>query len=595
MTNPKSIAVLPFDNLSADADNAYFADGVTEEIITALSKIEGLKVTARTSSFVFKHHKQDVRQIGQQLGVALLLEGSIRKAGQRVRITAQLIRTDDGFHIWSENFDRELTDIFALQDEVSLLIAGKIREHMGHLTIQDHLVQAPTSNITAYQLYLKGRHYHNKWALASFETATQYYQQSIAADPAFDLPHFGAGLSYSFLGSWGVMDQQAAYQLAEQHFAQGQRLNPTSAYGQYCIAKHQFWGLWQPAKAHATLRQALAANPQEANANEFMAEINTAIGRFNTALQHIEASLQVNPLWPNHYYTKANIYYLQGQFTAALATLEQGLAIGPDFAILTELKLACLMQLGHEAALQQTVAQHPGLAAPNAYPLLLQLLQGNEAVNASQVAATVAAMQQAHPAPLLPWHLYLLVHAGQGNAAAQLLTTMAANKTGQIINFKHDPLLLPLHQHPTYQALASQHFKAAALQPASPAKPQSTALLTPQEADHYTTLLLAKMDQERYYLQPDLSLRWLADTIHLNPNKLSWLLNEQLGKNFYDFVNNYRLKAFQQRALDPQNSHLSLLGLAHDSGFNSKSVFNDYFKKATGTTPKAWVKAQRGV
>ena len=122
----KSIAVLPFYNLSSDPENEYFSDGMSEEIINALSKIEGLKVAARTSSFVFKHQQQDVRKIGRALDVALVLEGSIRKARDRIRITAQLIRTDDGFHIWSENFDRELVDIFTLQDEISLLIAGKM-------------------------------------------------------------------------------------------------------------------------------------------------------------------------------------------------------------------------------------------------------------------------------------------------------------------------------------------------------------------------------------------------------------------------------------------------------------------------------------
>ena len=136
---------------------------MTEEIINALSKINGLKVTARTSSFVFKKQKKDVRHIGNELGVSLVLEGSVRKSGNRLRITAQLIRTDNGFHIWSENFDRELEDVFELQDEISLLIADKIREDFGHMQIADHLVTSPTSNIEAYELYLKGRFFFFSW------------------------------------------------------------------------------------------------------------------------------------------------------------------------------------------------------------------------------------------------------------------------------------------------------------------------------------------------------------------------------------------------------------------------------------------------
>ncbi|MCB0669824.1 MAG: AraC family transcriptional regulator, partial [Saprospiraceae bacterium] len=148
--------------MSADPDNEYFSDGITEEIINALTTIRGLKVIARTSSFAFKNRNIDVRTIGNQLGVTMVLEGSVRKAKNRVRITAQLVSTSDGSHFWSRNFDRDLEDIFSLQDEVSLLIADQIRENFGHFEIQDHLVEAPTKNMEAYQLYLKGRYHQLK-------------------------------------------------------------------------------------------------------------------------------------------------------------------------------------------------------------------------------------------------------------------------------------------------------------------------------------------------------------------------------------------------------------------------------------------------
>ena len=161
----KSIAVLPFVNMSANPDNEYFSDGITEEIINALTTIQGLKVIARTSSFAFKGKNVDIRAIGNQLGVNTILEGSVRKVKSRVRITAQLINTKDGTHFWSKNFDRELTDIFALQDEISLLIADKIRENFGHMDIQDHLVPTKAVNIESYELYLKGRYFFFKWNL----------------------------------------------------------------------------------------------------------------------------------------------------------------------------------------------------------------------------------------------------------------------------------------------------------------------------------------------------------------------------------------------------------------------------------------------
>ncbi|QCK14284.1 hypothetical protein DCC35_05755 [Mangrovivirga cuniculi] len=203
LINQKSIAVLPFENLSSDPENEYFSDGMTEEIINALSKIEGLEVTARTSTFVFKNIKKDIRHIGNELGVELVLEGSVRKSGNRVRITTQLIRTDNGFHIWSENFDRQLDDIFSLQDDVSLLIAEKIRENFGHLSFEDHLVKSQTTNIQSYQAFLKGRYFLKKWNLHDIAKGADYFEKSTILDPNFDLPFFGAGLSYSLLGSWG--------------------------------------------------------------------------------------------------------------------------------------------------------------------------------------------------------------------------------------------------------------------------------------------------------------------------------------------------------------------------------------------------------
>jgi adenylate cyclase len=152
---PKTLAVLPFINMSASAEHEYFSDGITEEIINALSKIKSLKVTSRTSSFYFKNKNIPLKQIAQELNVAAILEGSVRVAGDTIRISAQLIQADDDFHFWSETWDRKMENIFAVQDEISLLIADKLREHFGHFEIEEHLVQKQTDTLGAYEYYLK--------------------------------------------------------------------------------------------------------------------------------------------------------------------------------------------------------------------------------------------------------------------------------------------------------------------------------------------------------------------------------------------------------------------------------------------------------
>ena len=565
---------------------------MTEEIINALSQIPGLKVTARTSSFVYKHKKQDIRTIGKELGVALVLEGSVRTSGERVRVTAQLVQANDGFHIWSEKFDKMLQDIFDLQDEISLLIAGKIREHFGHLAIQDRLVHVATDNIEAYQLYLKGRHAYNKWDMPNFVRAAEWYQQSIEADPAFDLPYYGAGLSYSFLGSWGGMERETAFQRAEDFFERGDQLGRSSAYRHYSVAKHLFWGHWDFKAAYETLLKAYASQPEDADTNEFMAEIHTLAGRFSTALQHIDKSISVDPLAANHFYTKANIYYLQGQFKASLQAVNKGLSLSPGYSLLLEFKLANEILLGEGMSPSgNTFELWPLLS--RLYSVLSKLVHGGTVAD-DVVQDAIDSSLEADPPLLFAWPLYLFVHAGNLDEAMRLVEEGVSSKQGPLINLKYDPFLQPLHDMQGFQDLIHRHFSdGITIHETKP--PSERALLTSDEADHLAVSVVIKMEEEKYYLDAALSLRSLAEKIDLHPNKLSWLLNNKLGKNFYEFINGYRLKEFQQRALDPKNKAMSLLGLAYDSGFNSKSVFNDYFKKTTGMTPKAWVNERKGV
>ena len=589
MIVPKSIVVLPFKNLSSSPENEYFSDGMTEEIINALSQIDGLKVTARTSSFVFKNANRDIRTIGKELGVSLALEGSVRKSNDRLRINAKLIRTEDGFQIWSKNFDRNMIDVFELQDEISLLIADKIREHFGHLSIEDHLVKKSTNNVEAYQYYLKGRYQYNKWSMQGFAEAAREFEKSINEDPRFALPYFGAGLSYSFLGSWGTMDKQSAFQLAEDYFARGNNQDTQSAYGYYSLAKHQFWGLWNYQEAHKNLLKTYALQPQDSDTNEFLAEIHTLAGNFSTALKYIETSLQIDPLSPSHYYTKANIYYLQGRIPEALKVIEKGLVVEPSFVIALELKMACLIQFGLKEPFLKTVSLYES-PLQEVFELIYQSIQDQQVLDIRMVNKMILNFQQAEHPPLLAWDLYLLVHSGHVNEALQLLSKKAAQKMGQVINFKYDPLLKPLRGSNPYRELAAKYFPGNVLLTIGKRQPKGKDFLSPEAAQHYVDLLLLKMEKEQIYLDANLGLKDLAGKINLHPNKLSWLLNERIGKNFYTFVNSYRLEDFQKRAIDPQNEHLSLLGLAYESGFNSKSVFNDYFKKTTGLTPKAWVR-----
>ena len=490
MTNSKSIAVLPFENLSVDPDNDYFVDGMTEEIINSLSKIDGLKVTARTSSFVFKGTHADVRSIAEQLGVALILEGSVRKAGDMLRITAQLIQAEDGFHIWSENFDRELKDVFKLQDEISLLIADKIREHFGHLEIMDHLVDLSTNNVEAYQLYLKGLFHYNQWDIAGFETAADYFVKSFSKDPGFDLPYYGAGLSYCFLGSWGPLDREVAFKRTEHFFQQGKELRIESTQLHFSVAKYLFWGKWEFDPALSALQKAYKLSPNDSGINEFLAEVYTVRGDFKMAKEYISFSLSINPLAVNHYYTKANIFFLKGRFEEAIKIIEKGLNIAPQYSILLELKVACAIQLNDSSKL------------PKSIPDSLQALKSisdfmlNRDIDRTVLQSFLDDYNSSNTHLLLSWNVYALVKSNELGSAMTLIESKVKECHGNIINLEYDPFLKSLHPSVEFQDILSRRtFKVELKAPQN--SNEKKALMDEKEVAKFKQVLLQKMAFQR--------------------------------------------------------------------------------------------------
>ena len=222
------LAVLPFVNMSADPENEYFSDGITEELLNSLTKVDGLQVTSRTSVFAFKGKNDDIRDIAIQLNVDKILEGSVRKSGNRVRITAQLINAADGYHIWSENYDRDLTDIFDVQDEISGIIANRLKENLIGTKPQ---AKPPVKNINAYTNYLKGLHYRNKLTPADARTAIKFFEEAIAIEPSYALAYAMIAEAYSYLGSTAQMSPHKAFDIVNEYADKALRLDDSIAEG----------------------------------------------------------------------------------------------------------------------------------------------------------------------------------------------------------------------------------------------------------------------------------------------------------------------------------------------------------------------------
>ncbi|MBA3674335.1 MAG: guanylate cyclase, partial [Chitinophagaceae bacterium] len=292
----KSIAVLPFVNMSADPENEYFSDGISEEILNALTRVEGLQVTARTSSFSFKGKNEDVRQVGIKLGVSTVLEGSVRRAGKKIRITAQLINTSDGYHIWSEVYNSDLEDIFQVQDEISLKIVNRLKENFAAGSKKESIIKPLTENIDAYNLYLKGRYHWNRSNPEDISKAVKIFEEVIRLDPDFALPYCALSFCYSFMGSAGLMPPVEAYPKAKDYTLKAIELDPNHAESHLSLATIKFFHNWDFDGAEASLNKALSLCLNSSLINQVHGWFLIAKGDFAHAIEKMEQAVILDPL-----------------------------------------------------------------------------------------------------------------------------------------------------------------------------------------------------------------------------------------------------------------------------------------------------------
>ena len=587
----KSIAVLPFVNMSNDINNEYFCDGITEEIINALTKVKELKVIARTSCFAFKGKNIDVRKVGKQLGVATLLEGSVRKANNRVRITAQLIDTKNGTHYWSKNFDRKLDNIFDLQDEISVLIANKVRENFGHFNIDEHLVKNSTYNVAAYELFLQGRYYQLQWTSDSLNTAIEFYNKAIAKDVNYAKAYYANLQCYGLLAIWGYMPFNEATTLAEKNFLKAKEIDtqlpeyPLSFVGKF------FWGLWNFKLAYQYIQQVLSINPNHIDGLEAMTELFIANGFFKEALVYAHKLIEVDPLSANNHYTLANIYYYQEKYTLALAQTTNALNIRPDLVLAKNLHAFCLIWLQKKDALKEL---HQKTSFYKEKILLYKVINEENTIVPNEYLEEASAENGTSDTLISPFQIFILANSKEHQSLSfTLLSNQVKQRRGQVINFKQEPFLKKLQSNSAFNALHISNLLISDISTTSKEIKESTKeKLDCVELQNLQETILVYFKEEQPYLDPQLSLSSLAAYLKTTSNKVSYVINETLDGNFNEFVNNYRLQYFKELAVNPKLKHITILGLAYDSGFNSKSVFNTYFKKTEGITPSKWVKMQ---
>ena len=345
-SSSRSIAVLPFVNMSGDVDNEYFSDGITEEIINALARVEGLNVTSRTSAFAFKKMNKDIRDIGADLNVSHVLEGSVRRAANQVRITAQLINTRDGFHIWSEVFDRDLEDIFQVQDEISKKIAAKLKENVKDIAATEKLVQQGTDNVRAYNHYLKGKYYWHKWTPESVIKSIKQFNLALELCPDYSEAYAGLAMCYSYLGAIGQMPSQKAYEKAEKAALKSLKYDDRIPASHTALALVKILLHWDFKGAAKYFEKALALGPESPNVKQAYALFLKVQGKNKQAIRILKEALVQDPFSLTINAELARAYLNAGKNEKALGQFNKTLDLDSNFRTAIEGKGWAYVALG---------------------------------------------------------------------------------------------------------------------------------------------------------------------------------------------------------------------------------------------------------
>jgi eukaryotic-like serine/threonine-protein kinase len=450
-----SVAVLPFRNLSADPENEFFADGITEDVIAQLSKIRSLKVISHTSVMQFKNQEKNLREIGATLQVATLLEGSVRRAGDRVRIVAQLIDAEADQHLWAETYDRQLTDIFAIQTDVALQIASALEAELSP-DERKRIHRKPTSDVHAYQLYLQGRQCYSRYTGESIQKGIEYFRKAIAVDPDYALAHTGLALAYAELaaGEGGsALRPDLAHQEAKQAITRALALDGQLGEAHSVLALLKFSRDFDWAGAEREFKLALQLNPGAADIYDHYGWLCGALERWDEALALVTRAQELDPLM--HRADVATTLLRAGRYPEALEAALRCVEYEPDFARGRSTLGWAYLKSGMP---EQGVAELERAAALAPENVMYRAQLGQAYAIAGKTADAREMLRQLEQLSqkrfVSPYHMaYVYTGLGESDRAMDLLEQAFEERAGSVYGIKGSFLFTTLHSHPRFQAL----------------------------------------------------------------------------------------------------------------------------------------------
>jgi adenylate cyclase len=450
----KSIAILPFIDLSQTKDQDYFSDGITEQIINSLAHIHGLSVVARTTAFSFKNKNMDVRDVGRQLGVTHVMEGSVRHGLGKVRVAAQLIDVANGYHLWSETYDSTEKDALSVQSDVARNVASALRIEL-HLTETTQLAKSPTENPEAYDLYLRGRYLLNKRTVDSIEKGRALFEQSVAKDPRFALGHAGIAEACILQGIYGVLSSEEASKQAWPEVSAALAIDDTLAEGFAARAMLLSDFEWNWAKADNDFRRALDLSPNNAVVHHWYAMVLAEQARFDEALVEIEAAQKQDPLSPIILAAKAKILLVARRFDKAIDQCRAALDLEPNFGPAFYVVAQAYASQGRFPEAIEAAKKYAQLGGDTGTNLLLAYVYAAAGMKAEADTIVNAATQPpAHPSG---YELATVCAASdQLDDAVNWMLKAIERRSLHVPWTRVDPRLDKLRSHPRYQEVVAK-------------------------------------------------------------------------------------------------------------------------------------------
>lgn len=362
-----SIAVLPFADMSPDKAQEYFCDGLADDIINALSHLGGLRVVSRSSAFTFKDKVLDVREIGKKLNASTVLEGSVRKSGATVRVTAQLVSVEDGFQLWSDKFDREMRDVFAIQDEISMAIVENLKPRL-MIGERDRVLERHTQDIGAYNHYLKGRWFWDKRTESALKKAIYYFKLAADKDPNYSQAYAGLADAYSDLPTYSSYPPSSAYPKAKEAALRAIEIDESHAepHASLGLIKTDYEWDWEGAERE--LKRAIELNPNYSTAHHWYSILFMWLGRWQEAIAEIERAFELDPLCLVTSRSKGMVLSVAGSYDEAVEVLQHTLELEPGF-VYTRLLLGqtYLRKRAFDKALAEFISEREVVGSQSPY------------------------------------------------------------------------------------------------------------------------------------------------------------------------------------------------------------------------------------